>query len=98
MSDQIPDAGEVAEKRVRKTRVSKADPTAVTAAETAPRNEPAPSPSTEVPARTETAPRADQAQTSESAPRSEQPPRHERPHNPEAAPASGAPQPSSAGE
>ncbi|AXK73358.1 transcription termination factor Rho [Lysobacter sp. TY2-98] len=58
MSDQTPDAGEVAEKRVRKTRVAKADaPESAPAVAEPPRSE-APA-AADAPARTESAPAAE---------------------------------------
>ncbi|GAB2504029.1 transcription termination factor Rho [Lysobacter humi (ex Lee et al. 2017)] len=85
MSDQTPDAGEVAEKRVRKTRVAKpeaASAETATAVAEAPRNDP---PRAEAPARSESdAPRVE-------APRAEAP-------RSEAAPVAGAPEPSTSGE
>ncbi|GGZ69660.1 hypothetical protein GCM10008101_24820 [Lysobacter xinjiangensis] len=88
MSDQTPDAGEVAEKRVRKTRVAKADaadtaPAVATPVAEAPRAETpqpeAPRAPADAPARTESAPRNDATAA-------------------EAAPVAGAPEPSTSGE
>ena len=88
MSDQTPDAGEVAEKRVRRTRVAKTEaadpaPAVATPVAEAPRAETpqpdAPRAPAEAPARTESAART------------------EAPAN-EAAPVAGAPEPSTSGE
>jgi transcription termination factor Rho len=85
LSDHTPDAGEVAEKRVRKPRVAKAD--AVETAAAAPSE---PSPPRAEAAATDSPPRNE-------APRNEPAPRAERPAA-EAAPVAGAPEPSTSGE
>ncbi|GAB6196159.1 transcription termination factor Rho [Lysobacter xanthus] len=92
MSDQTPDAGEVAEKRVRKPRVPKAD-----AGDTAVAIAPADAPRVAAPAdspRPETP--APRAPAEASAPRPERAPRPDAPT--EAAPVAGAPEPSTSGE
>lgn len=85
MSDQTPDAGEVAEKRVRKTRVAKAE---AASTETTPAVDAPESARAEAPAR------------DEAPARSEPPaPRQDAPAAPaEAAPVAGAPEPSTSGE
>ncbi|TCZ78626.1 transcription termination factor Rho [Lysobacter sp. N42] len=92
MSDQTSDAGEVAEKRVRKTRVAKAD-----AADTAPAAAPAAPAAAETP-RSE-APRPAAAESpAVDAPREAPAPREPAAPRNEAAPVAGAPEPSTSGE